>query len=195
MIVTLRGGSRMRIRPIEPEDQDALARGIEKLSLETRYRRFFVPVSRLAQRDLAYLTQVDHHDHEALVAIDERSGAGIGVARYVRTSTAVAEPAFVVVDDWQGRGVGTALLAVLVHRARSEGIVQFQAEVLASNGRAIRVLERIGETTRSADGTEVRLTIELPDRPGHAPPALHTGTACQSSPNRIQSRQTPRTRT
>ncbi|MGO9750657.1 MAG: N-acetyltransferase family protein [Solirubrobacteraceae bacterium] len=161
MIVSLRGGSRILIRPIEPRDQPGLARGIQKLSLETRYRRFFAPVSRLQERDLTYLTQIDHHDHEALVAIDEQTGVGVGVARYVRISAHAAEPALVVVDDWHGRGVGSALLTALVERARNEGIVQFEAPVLASNSRAIRVLERLGKTKRTPDGTEVRLTIEL----------------------------------
>ena len=162
MMVTLPGGSRILIRPIEPKDQAGLARGLDHLGLESRYRRFFVPVSRLYERDLTYLTQIDHHDHEALVAIDEQTRVGVGVARYVRTSAEVAEPAIVVIDDWQGRGVGTALLSALVERARKEGVVRFDAHMLATNSRAIRVFGRIGETTRSPDGTEVRLTIKLP---------------------------------
>ena len=153
----------MVIRPIEPDDRAALAEGFERLSPESRYRRFFAPVTHLSEHDLDYLTCVDHHDHEALVAIAQATGEGVGVARYVRTGPDVAEPAIVVVDDWQGRGVGSRLLDALVERAREEGIRRFKAPVLAYNADAIHLLERLGQTTRKHQGREVELTIDLPD--------------------------------
>ncbi len=162
--VTLRDGTRMTIRPIEPDDRAALAEGFRRLSPESRYRRFFSPVPELRERDLDYLTRVDHHDHEALVAVAP-DGDGAGVARYVRTGADVAEPAIVVADDWQGRGVASALLGALVARARAEGIARFETPVLATNADAIRVLSRIGETTRRPAGQEVELTIVLPEAP------------------------------
>ena len=140
----------MVIRPIEPEDREALAEGFERLSPESRYRRFFAPVAHLSERDLDLLTRVDHHDHEALVALVPATGEGIGVARYVRTGADVAEPAIVVLDDWQGRGVGTRLLDALVERARDEGVRRFEALVLAYNAEAIHLLSSLGETTRYA---------------------------------------------
>ena len=85
----------------------------------------------LRERDLDYLTQVDHHDHEALVAVDEATGEGVGVARFVRTGPDVAEPAVVVADDWQGRGPARGCSTLLAERAREEGIARFVAPVLA----------------------------------------------------------------
>ena len=120
MNVTLRDGSRLAIRPVEPDDRATIAEGFERLSPESRYRRFFGPMPELGERDLNYLTRVDHHDHEALVGIDASTGKAVGVARYVRTGPEVAEPAIVVTDDWQGRGAGSRLLAALVARAREE---------------------------------------------------------------------------
>ena len=163
MSITLRDGSRIAIRPLEPDDREAVAAGFERLSPDSRYRRFFGPMPRLSGRDLDYLTRVDHHDHEALVAVDERTGDGIGVARYVRTGDGVAEPAMVVVDDWQGRGVASLLLDALADRARSEGIRRFEAPVLANNDGAIRALRRLGPTSIRHEGREVILTIDLPD--------------------------------
>ena len=162
MTMELRDGSRVVIRPIEPDDRAALVEGFERLKPESRYRRFFGPVTQLSERDLDYLTCVDHHDHEALVAVDAETGEGVGVARYVRTGPDVAEPAIVVVDDWQGRGAGSRLLDALVERAREEGIRRFQAPVLAYNAEAIHVLEALGQTTRKQQGREVELTIDLP---------------------------------
>src|SRR5579871_1988782 len=158
--ILLRDGAAIAIRPIAPEDREELRQGFERLSPESRYRRFFGPMAELSDRDLDYLTQIDHHDHEALVAEDPL-GRGIGVARYVRTAATVAEPAIVVADDWQGRGVGQALLQALVRRAREEGVERFEAPVLATNADAIRVLERLGRTTVRRAGREVQLTIEL----------------------------------
>ena len=65
------------------------------------------------------------------MAVADATGEGVGVARYVRTGPDVAEPAIVVVDGWQGRGVGSRLLDALVKRAREEGIRRFQAPVSA----------------------------------------------------------------
>jgi hypothetical protein len=81
----LRGGERIEIRPIRPEDRDALADGVRQLSSESRYRRFLVPAAELSERDLRYLTEVDHHDHEALVALEPGSDHGIGAASAPRS--------------------------------------------------------------------------------------------------------------
>jgi nucleotide-binding universal stress UspA family protein/RimJ/RimL family protein N-acetyltransferase len=163
MATTLKDGSRITIRAIVADDRQTLANGFARLSPETRYRRFFGAMPELSERDLDYLTQVDHHDHEALVAFDEETGEGVGVARFVRISPDAAEPALVVADDWQQRGVGSALLAALVERARDEGVTTFEAPVLATNHQAIRVLQRIGETRVRRDGREIALTIQLPE--------------------------------
>jgi len=161
----LHDGSEVVIRPLEPDDREALADGFERLSPESRYRRFFGPMPELRERDLDYLMRVDHTDHEALIAVDAATGDGVGVARFVRIGPEVAEPAIVVVDDWQGRGVGGRLLDALTARAQEEGIRRFEAPVLAANVEAIRLLERVGRTRRRAEGREVALTIDLPPGP------------------------------
>lgn len=160
----LRDGASLEIRPISSQDRELLRAAFERLSPESRYRRFFGPMPELSERELDYLTQVDHRDHEALVAIDPKSGELVGVARFIRMSAGghVAEPAITVADDWQGRGIGTALLQALADRAREEDISRFEAPVLATNAEAIRVLEALGETTKRREGREVQLTIELP---------------------------------
>jgi nucleotide-binding universal stress UspA family protein/RimJ/RimL family protein N-acetyltransferase len=157
----LKDGTKIEIRPISPDDRDALAAGMERLSVESRYRRFFSPVAKLTERQLDYLTQVDHHNHEALVALDAQTGEGVGVARFVRVEDTVAEPAIVVVDEWQRRGVGRSLLEALAARAREEGISRFVAPVLAENEGAIAAFERLGDSQRAQLGHEVELTVDL----------------------------------
>jgi len=158
--LTLRDGTRVSVRPIEPEDRDALVAAFERLSPETRYRRFFGPVNKLSSRALDHLTIVDHTAHEALIALDE-DDAIVAVARYVRIAEGEAEPAIVVADDWQGRGLGSRLLALLSQRALAEGVERFRAPVLARNRDAIALFRRLGETETAHMGREVELRIQL----------------------------------
>jgi GNAT superfamily N-acetyltransferase len=142
---TLRDGRRVLIRPVTSSDKELLRRGFERLSGESRYRRFLAPMIYLSDELVRYLTEVDHHDHEAMVALDEETQEGVGVARYVRGGRDdVAEVAVAVVDHWQGRGVGTLLLEALAARAREEGISRFTALMLASNDEMMELLEALG---------------------------------------------------
>jgi GNAT superfamily N-acetyltransferase len=131
--ITLQDGARVTLRPITPADKPLLAASFERLSEESRYRRFFTPMTNLSAAQLDYLVDIDHHDHEAIVAVDPISGEGLAVARYLRANenAEAAEVAVTVADDWQGRGLGRALLDRLnlsrpaggrapVHRASAE---------------------------------------------------------------------------
>jgi len=161
----LRDGSVIHIRPIEPGDKELLQRGLERLGAESRYRRFLAPVKRLDRHQLAYFTEVDHADHEALLAVDPDHGDPVGVARYVRLpdQPGTAEVAMAVVDDWQGHGVATLLLHELVGRARSAHVTRFRAMCLADNRQAIEVLESLGDATIvHPDSGLAELTIALP---------------------------------
>lgn len=162
----LEDGARILMRPIRPSDKEAIAAGFERLSPTSRYRRFFAPLTRLSAADLRYLTEIDHRDHEAIIAFDER-GDPVGVARYVRTDRPdSAEVAVTVADDWQNRGVATAMLERLVERAREEGIDYFVALILAENEEAIELFRQLSEgdaePRRSASG-HLELLIELPE--------------------------------
>ena len=163
--VRLRDGSEIRIRQGQTDDRELLLRGFERLSEESRYRRFLAPMTELSDSMVDYLTDIDHHDHEAIVAIDPGSGEGVGVARYVRDSQSPdqAEVAVTVIDDWQGRGVGTLLLELIGSRARDEGINTFTAMVLATNTEMMEVLEGVGpvEIVERESGT-VQIQAPVP---------------------------------
>jgi nucleotide-binding universal stress UspA family protein/RimJ/RimL family protein N-acetyltransferase len=166
--VTLRDGARVRLRPIAPEDRALLAASFERLSEQSRYRRFLTAKSKLSSTELDYLLDVDHSDHEAIVAIEPATGAMLGIARYVRAKEdpQLAEVAVTVADDWQRRGVGRALLDRLTYRARREGIRRFNALVLSENRPALGLLEDVGETRRRRSAGELELLIELPPSRG-----------------------------
>jgi GNAT superfamily N-acetyltransferase len=170
--IDLANGRRIEIRPIGPGDRNALAQGFERLGSESRYLRFFGSVDHLSEDQLTYLTEVDHHDHEALVALDLDTRDGVGVARFVKTADEVAEPAVAVADDWQRSGVGTGLLEALAQRAREEGVRTFAAYALADNAAVIALLAHLGPTRTLDHGREVELLIALDENPG-TPPGLH----------------------
>jgi GNAT superfamily N-acetyltransferase len=157
----------VEIRPIRPEDKAAFVEAFERLSERSRYRRFLAPHGSLTNAELRYLIDVDHHDHEALVALEAATQGGIGVARYVRSHVTVgsAEVAVAVVDDWQGQGVGGRLAAALADRAREEGITSFTALMLAENTAVRRLLGDIGRVRDvQSDAGTVELTVDLPEQ-------------------------------
>ena len=111
----LRDGRICHLRPITPQDGDALTEFYSHLSEQTIFFRFFGPYPRLSKRDVVYFTNVDYFSRVALVAVV--GGAIIGVVRYDKTGADTAEVAFVIRDDQQGRGLGTVFLEHKIGRA------------------------------------------------------------------------------
>jgi GNAT superfamily N-acetyltransferase len=122
--VVLCDGSAVLIRQVRQADAGLLAEGFGRLSARSRQMRFLTGKKALSAAELRYFTDIDHHDHEALGALDHADGRGVGIARYVRDTDdpQAAEIAVTIVDEWQGRGLGTELVAQLSDRARQEGI-------------------------------------------------------------------------
>jgi RimJ/RimL family protein N-acetyltransferase len=168
----LRDGSEVLIRPIQGADAPALADGFARLSLRSRQMRFLTPKAELSAAELRYLTEIDHHDHEALGAVDHAVGNGVGVARYVRSAEDArsAEIAVTVVDEWQGRGLGTELVAQLSERALAEGIRRFTGLAAADNVAVARLARNIGADPVETEAATVTYEISLVpgDKPGRA---------------------------
>ncbi|HEY7076858.1 MAG TPA: GNAT family N-acetyltransferase [Solirubrobacteraceae bacterium] len=149
-----------RVRPLRPGETDLLDEVFAGLSAQSRYQRFHSPKPRLSSAERAYLAGVDDRDHLAVVAL-AGDGAPLGLARAVRLQDdpAAADIAAEVVDPWQRRGVGTALVRRLARRAAAAGIERLSATVLAETG-LHRSLLRRGWRVRAADGPA--LTLDVP---------------------------------
>jgi RimJ/RimL family protein N-acetyltransferase len=163
--VVLRDGSQVRIRPIVAQDKPLFVAGFARLGEEARRRRFFSAKKQLTADELVRFTELDHHDAEALGAIDSATGIGVGVARYqrLRSGSDRAEAAVTVVDAWQGRGLGSELLARLARRALQQGVAYFCASVMVDNHAMRRAFERLGTVRLTSGGGGVlELEIELP---------------------------------
>jgi RimJ/RimL family protein N-acetyltransferase len=170
---TLRDGTAVLLRQIRPQDRAQLAAGLRALSPESRYLRFHEDLVEFTPEQLTYLTEVDHADHEAIVAIDldRPEDPGIGVARFIRDpfEREVAEAAVTVADRYQGQGAGTLLLGALAARAREEGIEVFRHYVLARNEAMLEVFDHLGASRElEADGLW-RVDLALPKRASDLP--------------------------
>jgi RimJ/RimL family protein N-acetyltransferase len=151
------------VRALRSDDAPGLAEAFEQLSETSRYRRFFTAKPRLSEQTLAFLTDVDHHDHEALVGVEPGSGLLVGVARFIRNPRQPdqAEVAVTVADSWQRRGLGTVLLSELAQRAAEEGIRYFTAEILAENQPMLALARRLGGAEITCSGSTASARIDL----------------------------------
>ena len=158
-----RTGIKLMVRPIEPEDADALREGYHQLSDESKRARFHTAAHELSEAQVRYLTEIDHDTHEALVAEAEtKTGeCGVAVARYVRLEDEpeVAEVAITVADDFQDRGVGSAVFDELSQLAYRRGVRWFRGWVLPSNRQAIDFFTSRGAASRYREGL---IVVELP---------------------------------
>ena len=146
MWTTLRNGRAVEIRSIRADDKARLAAGHARLSPETQRRRYLSAKPRLTANDLRYLTEVDGHDHAALVAVlPEQPEIIVAVGRFVRVAgdPEAAEFAIVVGDPLQGQGLGGTLAQLLAERAAAEGVTRFTATMETDNEAAQRLIRRI----------------------------------------------------
>jgi len=144
----LHDGTDLVLRPIRPGDKPLLDRGMRRLSPESARLRFLAAKNHLTLAELRYLTEIDYVDHYAIIAVMADDPAEIvGVGRWVRDPARPhsAELAIVVADDYQGKGVGTALGEALLEAARARGITEFTAMTLPGNDAARRLFAGISE--------------------------------------------------
>jgi RimJ/RimL family protein N-acetyltransferase len=172
-LVSLRDGTKALVRPIRPDDRWRIAEGLKLLSPRTKYLRFHTDIDAFTDEQLTYLTEVDHHDHEALVALDpeDPEAPGWAVARYVRLESdpTVAEAAVTVVDAMQGRGLGTILLRRLAAAAIENDIRTFRNYVLAENEAMLEVFDQVGAQRREIEPGVLQVDVALPDDPALLP--------------------------
>jgi len=148
----LADGTEVELRPVGPDDKPLLKQGMAMLSPASRRLRFMSPIENLSRSQLAYLTEIDHESHLAWGVMV--AGQPVAIGRLVRLtgSPKVAEIAITVVDDWQGRGVGTLLVRVLAEIGRSVDIERVSFEALPENEGIVRLLGRFGATHAFGDG-------------------------------------------
>jgi protein lysine acetyltransferase len=161
--VKVRDGSELLLRPVLPGDSERTMQGHVRFSSDTLYRRFMsarVPSPAL----MDYLAEVDYVDHFVWVMTDQ-DGNPMADARFVRDDhdPTIAEIAFTVADAYQGRGIGSFLIAALSVAARVDGVQRFSGRMLADNVAMRTIMDRYGASWQRDDVGVVTTVIDVPD--------------------------------
>lgn len=163
-IEQLRDGRKVEIRALRLEDQADLLAAVDRIGTQSLYRRFFGVRRNFSEKEVAFFLNVDFINHVALVAVVNEGGRAVIIAggRYIIERPHAAEIAFAVVDEYQGQGVGGALLRHLVKIARSADLAEFTAEVLPENTPMLKVFEKSGlKTSTKREAGTVHVTLQL----------------------------------
>ena len=145
--VDRKDGKQGFMRPLKLTDESKLRDFFYKLSPESVHYRFFRMIKAMPHEQLQELLRIDYEADMAVVLLTDRSEDAeiVGIAHYLRNQrTNFAESAFLVRDDWQGQGMGPAMMNALVENARRHGIAGFTADVLQENGRMLGVFHKSG---------------------------------------------------
>jgi GNAT superfamily N-acetyltransferase len=158
----LRDGRFIHIRALKPDDEADMLTAIHQTHAESLRRRFFAAKRKFSEKEKAYFLHVDFINQVALVAtIDSDPHQIVGGCRYIMTEPGKAEVAFVVIDAYQGQGIGTMLTRHLVGLARAVGLKELAAEVLAENTPMLQVLGQCGFKASHGDDQQV-VHLRLP---------------------------------
>jgi RimJ/RimL family protein N-acetyltransferase len=157
VVETLRDGRSVTIRALKPEDRSALLSAVGRVSAQSLYRRFFGPKRGFTEKETDFFVNVDFVTHVAVVAVVDEGGKDtiIGSGRYIVTQPGKAELAFAIIDEYQGLGIGTALLRHLVLIASEGGLQRLDAEVLQENVAMLTLFRKCGFGFKKGEGAGV----------------------------------------
>ena len=154
----LRDGSPIEIRALRHEDEADMLAAIEQTSVQSLQRRFFVIKRRFSEKERAYFMDIDFKNHVAIVALADEADRKVivGGGRYIVFEPGRAEMAFVVIDAWQGRGVGSVLMRHLIKIANDAGLKELTAEVLPENKAMMKVFGKFGFSPAPSQDPQTR---------------------------------------
>jgi len=154
----LRDGSPIEIRALRHEDEADMLAAIEQTSVQSLQRRFFVIKRRFSEKERAYFMDIDFKNHVAIVALADETDRKVivGGGRYIVFEPGRAEMAFVVIDAWQGRGVGSVLMRHLIKIANDAGLKELTAEVLPENKAMMKVFGKFGFSPAPSQDPQTR---------------------------------------
>lgn len=131
--LALSDGTPVLVRPVVPSDREPLRQGYRAMSRTSRYMRFFTVGNEMSDEKARYFTEIDQQDHIAWCGVEPNNRRGYGIARFIRDIDGSAEFAVAVIDELQGRGLGTILLAAIYAIAQSKRVREFHGEVMPDN--------------------------------------------------------------
>ena len=160
----LRDGRPIEIRALRPDDKDNMLAAIGRTSAKSLRRRFFVVKRGFSQKEIDFFVRIDFRDHVALIALADEDGRStiVGGGRYVVVEPGSAEVAFIVIDGYQGQGIGSHLMRHLAGIARDAGLTELIAEVLPENTAMRKVFSKFGfKPAPSPEPQVIHLVMQL----------------------------------
>jgi RimJ/RimL family protein N-acetyltransferase len=165
--LVLGDGWRIFVRPISPDDEFRVRDLLAHVSMEDLRLRFFDSIKEFSHQFIARLTQLDYARAMAFVAIDEASGETLGVVRlHTDLNHEADEYAILLRSDLKGRGLGWALMQLIIEYAKSEGLRRIYGQILKENSVMLKMCRELGfkVTTDAEDRGVYDVTLDLEDR-------------------------------
>lgn len=164
-LTQLKRGRTVQLRPIRPEDGESIKHMVKNMSAESKYFRFMHAINSLSPQMVAQFTKLDYDRQMAFVAVaDNGKGDVVGVSRYnTSTDQRRAEFAVSISDEWQGQGLATALMKLIMEHARAQGLQELIGDVLMSNAPMRGLMKSLGftSTTHPTDSDLALFTLAL----------------------------------
>jgi ribosomal protein S18 acetylase RimI-like enzyme len=160
----LRDGRTIEVRALHRDDREDMLAAVGRTSVPSLQRRFFAIKRGFSDAETAFFMNIDFEKHVALVALLTEDGrpAIVGGGRYILVGDGEAELAFLVIDAYQGQGIGRLLMKHLLAIAREKGLRALTAEVLPENAAMLRLFRDFGfATVPQRDFGTVHLRCQL----------------------------------
>jgi RimJ/RimL family protein N-acetyltransferase len=143
--LVLGDGWRIFVRPIKPDDKPLIRDLLGHVSQEDLRLRFFDSIKEFSDQFIASLTELDFARAMAFVAIDEASSETLGVVRlYLDAAREAGEYAILLRSDLKGRGLGWALMQLIIEYAKSEGLSRIDGQILQENSVMLKMCRELG---------------------------------------------------
>ncbi len=138
-------GTAILVRPVRPEDEPLYVPFFAAVTPDDLRLRFFAPVKEFSHNFIARFTQIDYARAMAFIAVEEATGAMLGVVRlHADADYASGEYAILVRSDLKGRGLGWLLMQLIIEYARAEGIRSIHGQVLQDNTTMLEMCRELG---------------------------------------------------
>jgi len=162
----LDSGLRIGLRLSQPSDAPRVRAFLERLSRDTRLKRFFMAMPEIDESTVNHFTFYNPRERIVVAATAPLAGVEevIGLADIALVDTVVAELGIVVDDEHQGKGVGGALIEAVASLAAANGATHIRAEMLDHNRAMARLLQRLGHTVQTVEDGHVLAYTRLPLR-------------------------------
>ena len=160
----LKRGRTVQLRPIRPEDGESIRKMVQNMSAESRYFRFMHAINDLSPQLIAQFTKLDYDRQMAFVAVGNNgTGDVVGVSRYtMSTDRLSAEFAVSIADDWQGQGLASALMKLVIEHAKAQGLQYLTGDVLVTNNPMRGLMKSLGFIAKPDPDDRELLLFTLP---------------------------------